>query len=41
MCVKECKLSNDDAVQLIKDYTIENARGVIEFYLNTITDCSY
>ena len=35
MCIKEQKLTNMGAVQLIKDYTSEGARGVVEFYLDT------
>ena len=35
MCVQECKLSNLEAVQLIKDYTNDDMRSVVEFYLNT------
>ena len=35
MCVKEQKLSNMEAVQFVKDYTSEGARGAVEFYLDT------
>ena len=35
MCIQEWRLSNLEAVQLIKDYTSDNARGVVEFYLDT------
>ena len=35
MCVREQKISNMEAVQLVKDYTTEGARGAIEFYLDT------
>ena len=35
MCVQECRLSNLEAVQLIKFYTSDNARGAVEFYLDT------
>ena len=35
MCIKEQKLTNMEAVQLIKDYTSEGARGEVEFYLDT------
>ena len=35
MCIKEWKLSNMEAVQLVKDYTSEGARGAVEFYLDT------
>ena len=34
MCVRERKLTNMEAIQLIKDYTAEGARGVVEFYLD-------
>ena len=39
MCVRERKLTNMEAIQLIKDYTAESARGVVEFYLDT--NCSW
>ena len=35
MCIQECWLSSMEAVQLIKDYTSNNARDVVEFYLDT------
>ena len=35
MCVKEQRLTNIEAVQLVKYYTIEGARGAIVFYLDT------
>ena len=35
MCVREWKLTNMEAVQLVKDYTMESVRGAVEFYLNT------
>ena len=35
MCMKEWKLTNMKAVQLVKDYTSEGARGAVEFYLDT------
>ena len=35
MCVKEQKLTHMEAVQLVKDYTSEGARGAAEFYLDT------
>ena len=35
MYVKEQNLTNLDAVQLIKDYTMDNTRGAVEFYLDT------
>ena len=31
MCIKEWKLTNMEAVQLVKDYTSEGARGAVEF----------
>ena len=34
MCMKEKKLTNIEAVQLVKDYTSEGARGAVEFYLD-------
>ena len=41
MCVKEHKLTNPEAVQLVKDYTSEGARGTVEFYLDTNSTCNY
>ena len=41
MCVKERKLSNMEAVQLVKDYTSEGARGAVEFCLDTISTWKY
>ena len=41
MCVKERKLSNMEAVQLVKDYTLEGARGAVEFYLDTNSTWRY
>ena len=41
MCVRERKLSNLEAVQLIKDYITENARGLVEFHLDTISTWNY
>ena len=35
MCIQEWRLSNMEVVQLIKDYTSDNARGAVEFYLDT------
>ena len=35
MCVKERNLTNMEAVQFVKDYTSEGARGAVEFYLDT------
>ena len=42
MCVSEQKLTNIEAVQLMVDYTTEDARGAIEFYLdtNSMWDCT-
>ena len=41
MCVKERKLTNMEVVQLVKDYTSEGARGVVEFYLDTNSTWKY
>ena len=41
MCVKERKLTNMEAVQLVKDYTSEGTQGVVEFYLDTNTTWKY
>ena len=41
MCVKDWKLTNMEAVQLIKDYTSEGARGGVEFYLDTNSTWKY
>ena len=41
MCVKERNLTNMEAVQLVKDYTSEGARGVVEFYLDTPATWKY
>ena len=41
MCMKERKLRNVEAVQLVKDYTSEGARGAIEFYLDTNSTWKY
>ena len=35
MSIQERGLSNLEAVQLIKDYTSNNVRGVVEFSLDT------
>ena len=35
MWIKECKLLNLEAVQLVEDYTSNNVRGAVEFYLDT------
>ena len=41
MHVKERKLTNMEAIQLVKDYTAEGARGVVEFYLDTNSTWKY
>ena len=41
MCVRERNLTNMEAIQLIKDYTAEGARGVVEFYLDTTATWKY
>ena len=41
MCVKGWKLTNMEAVQLIKDYTSKSARGAVEFYLDTNSTWKY
>ena len=41
MCVRERKLTNMEAIQLIKDYTAEGARGAVEFYLDTTATWKY
>ena len=41
MCIKEWKLSNMEAVQLVKDYTSEGARCAVEFYLDTNSTWKY
>ena len=41
MSVKERKLTNMEAVQLVKDYTLEGARGAVEFYLDTNSTWEY
>ena len=41
MCVKEQKLTNMEAIQLVKNYTSEGARGAIEFYLDTNSAWKY
>ena len=41
MCVKEQKLTNMEAVQLVKDYTSEGARGAVEFYLDINSTWKY
>ena len=41
VCIKEWKLTNMEAVQLIKDYTSESARGAVESYLDTNSSWKY
>ena len=41
MCVRERKLTNMEAIQLVKDYTAEGARGAVEFYLDTTATWKY
>ena len=41
MCMSEQKFTNMEAVQLVKDYTMEGARGAIEFYLDTNSTWKY
>ena len=41
MYLTEQKLTNLEAVQLIKDHMTENARGVVKPYLNTNCICDY
>ena len=41
MCVKERNLTNMEAVQIVKDYTSEGARGAVEFDLDTTTTWKY
>ena len=41
MCIREWNLPILEAVQLIKDYTMENARGTVEFYLDTNSTQEY
>ena len=41
MCVRERKLTNMEAIQLVKDYTAEGARGAVEFYLDTNSTRKY
>ena len=40
-CVQDCNLTKLEAVQLVKDNTIEHAHGVVEFYLDTNNQWSY
>ena len=39
--VCERKLTNMEVIQLVKDYTAEGARGVVEFYLDTNSTWKY
>ena len=41
MCIQEWRLLNLEAVQLIKDYTSNNVRGVVEFCLDTNSIWNY
>ena len=41
ICMRELKLTNLEAVQLIKDYMRENMRGVVEFCLDTNSTWDY
>ena len=41
MCIQELRLSNVEAIQLIKDYTSDNARGAVKFYLDTNSSWNY
>ena len=41
MCGQECRLSTLEAVQLVKDSTSDNARGAMEFYLDTNSTWNY
>ena len=41
MCMKEQKLLNIEAVQFMKDYTSEGARGALEFYLDINSTWKY
>ena len=41
MCIQEQRLSNMEAVHLIKDYTSDNARDALEFYLDTDSTYNY
>ena len=41
MCIKEHRLTNLEAVQLMKDYTTESARGTVEFYLDINSTWNY
>ena len=41
MCGKECKLSNLEAVELMKYYTSDNVRSAVEFHLDTNSASDY
>ena len=41
MCVKKRKLTNMEVIQLVKYYTAQGARGVVEFYLDTNSTWKY
>ena len=41
VCVQDHNLTEHEAVQLVKDYTIEHACGAVEFYLDTNDQWSY
>ena len=41
MFIKEWKLTNMEAVQLVKDYASEGERGAVEFYLDTNSTWKY
>ena len=41
MCVQDCNLTKHEAVQLVKDNTIEHACGAVAFYLDTNLQWSY
>ena len=41
MCIQEWMLSNMEAIQLIKDYTSDNARGAEEFSLDISSTRNY
>ena len=41
MCIQERRLLNWEAVQLIKDYTSDNERDAVKFYLDTNSTWNY
>ena len=41
MCVRERKFTNMEVIQLIKDYTAEGGRRVVEFYLDMNSTWKY